>query len=270
MRVAAPKSTLKERIDEGIRPLGMFISCSDAAVTDIVGDSGFDFVVVDVEHGPISLEIAQHHVRAAEACSVVPMIRVGDNSPNTIGRFLDLGFQGIILPHVKTAEQARTFVLATKFAPDGIRGMCPANHAGRYRGRDASAFARANGGELLVGVIIESPSGVENVEEIAAVSDLDFIFFGPGDFSHEVGATDGWESPIVRSAWERVVRAAKSSEKLVMTCLLSGTDNALHRFDEGADLVIVDVDLLLFQRAVEATAGMMREPANNREAARVR
>lgn len=269
MRMAAPKSTLKARIDGGIRPLGMFVSSSDAAVTDILGDSGFDFVVVDVEHGPLSLETAQHHVRAAEACSVLPMIRVGENSPNMIGRFLDLGFQGIMLPHVKTAEQARAFVLATKFAPDGIRGMCPANHAGRYRGRDASSFARANGEELLVGIIVESPSGVENVEDIAAVPDLDFIFFGPGDFSHEVGATDGWENQVVRSAWERVVSAAKSEGKLVMTCLLSGADNAMHRFDEGADLVIVDVDLLLFQRAVEATAGLMREPAESREAAQI-
>jgi 2-keto-3-deoxy-L-rhamnonate aldolase RhmA len=255
MRAAEPKTALKSKIESGLRPRGMFVSCSDAAVTDIISDAGFDFVIVDVEHGPIGLDDAQHHVRAAEAGGTIPIIRVGEHSPNMIGRFLDLGFQGVILPHVQTAEDAIAFVLATKFAPEGIRGMCPANHAGRYRGRDASAFARREARELLVGVIVESPAGVDNVEEIAAVEGLDIVFFGPGDFSHEVGARDGWSNPIVRAAWDRVARATKREGKLLMTVLLSGADDAEQRFDEGADLVIVDVDLLLLQRAIEAAVG---------------
>lgn len=265
MRVDNPKSLVRTRVSDGLPLLGMMVSCGDPAVTDMLGASGYDFVIIDNEHGPLGLEATQHHVRAAEAFSMIPMIRVGENSPNLIGKFLDVGCQGVIVPHVDTSADAERAVAATRFAPRGVRGMCPASHAAGYRGGDTSPFTRNAERETLVGVIIESPKGVEAAEEIAAVDGVDIVLFGPGDLSHELGVVaEGWRSPLVTAAWERVVAATKDAGKLLMAMTLAGDTtadivaSAEALYAEGADLVALYVDLLLFQRLIQDLAQAKR------------
>jgi 2-keto-3-deoxy-L-rhamnonate aldolase RhmA len=255
VRISDPKSTLFNGARSRQRFLGMMVSSTDPAIVDILGEHGLDFVMVDAEHGPIDVNTAQHHVRAAEASGMIPFIRVGENSPNLIGRFLDVGFQGVILPHVDTADEAQQLVRATQFAPTGVRGMCPANHAARYSGKDTVAFTEHAEREIITGVIIESPLGVANCAEIAAIDGIDLVFFGPGDLSHELGlrTSEGWENTLLRDAWGTVRDATKDAGKLLLSVTLAdGTaDRAGWLFDEGADLVLLEVDLLLFERMVE-------------------
>lgn len=229
----------------------MIVSSSDPAITDILGGAGYDFIIIDNEHGPMGPEAAQHHVRAAEAFGMIPMVRVGENSPNLIGKFLDVGCQGIIVPHVDTAEEARKAVAATRYAPGGVRGMCPASHAAGYRGGDTSPFVRNAEEETIVAVIVESQRGVDNLEEIAAVDGIDIVFFGPGDLSYELGVVaQGWSSPLITTAWKRLLAATKAADKLVMAITLAeGTQESIRAlWKEGADLVVVYMDLLLIQK----------------------
>jgi 2-keto-3-deoxy-L-rhamnonate aldolase RhmA len=253
-----PKTVLREQISQAGRPLGTFVSASDPAITDILGGAGYDFIIIDNEHGPLGVDAAQHHVRAAEASGIIPMVRVGQNEPNIIGKFLDVGCQGIIVPHVNTVDDAERVVAATRFSPAGVRGMCPASHAAGYRGGDTTTFTRNAEEETLVGVIIESALGVANVEQIAAVEGLDIIFFGPGDLSHELGVVaEGWESVEIQEAWNKVKLATKTAGKWLMAITLAGRSNedivvsARRLFDQGADLVTLYVELLLFQGMME-------------------
>lgn len=261
MRVQQPKSNLRARIDRHERLIGTFVSSTDPAMTDIVGAAGFDFVVVDHEHGPIGHDTAQHHARSAELAGMVPFVRVGETNANLVGKFLDLGFQGVLAPHVDTAEQARKLVAATRFAPRGTRGVCPASHAAGYSGAEILSFSQDAERETIVAVIIESIKGVENVAEIAAVEGLDAIFFGPGDLAYDLEVFDqGLASPVLQEAWQTVATATREASKWLMALAIAGqTDedtvqSADGLFAEGVDLVVLHVDLLLVRRMMERLA----------------
>jgi 2-keto-3-deoxy-L-rhamnonate aldolase RhmA len=255
VRVANPKTLLRERVASNSKPLGMMVSSSDPAITDILGGAGYDFIIIDNEHGPMGPETAQHHVRAAEAFGMIPMVRVGENSANLIGKFLDVGCQGIIVPHVDTAEDARQAVAATRFAPAGVRGMCPASHAAGYRGGDTTPFVHNAETETILAVIVESQRGLDNIEAIAAVDGIDIIFFGPGDLSHELGVVaQGWTSPLITNAWKRILTAARQAGTLCAGATLHDGDekNIQRLWGDGADLVVVYIDLLLAQQSIHS------------------
>src|SRR5262249_20848313 len=149
-----------------------------------------------------------------------------------------------VVPHVDTAADAQEAVAATRFAPRGVRGMCPSSHAAGYRGGDTRPFTRNAETETVVAVIVESPLGVENVAGMAAVDGIEAVFFGPGDLSHELGVVaEGWASPLIQDAWARVAAATKAAGKWLMAITLAGESNedtvrsARDLFDQGADLV---------------------------------
>ena len=175
------KQRMLEIIAGGAQPYGIFISSRDAAVTGIMANAGFDFVQIDCEHSPISLQDLQAHVLAAEAGGMLPFVRVLQNSRELIQATLDTGVEGLIVPHVDTAEDARKAVAAARFAPKGLRGMCPANHAGGFSMEGFGDYMRRADDNIMVMHIIESRAEDTNIDEIIAVDGVDFVHFGPGD-----------------------------------------------------------------------------------------
>ena len=238
------KSKLFEIMLRGETPLGIFISSLDPTSTEIVGDAGFDYVVLDNEHGRMGRIEVENHVRAAEAKNIIPFVRVLKNSQTLIQSMLDAGAQGIVVPHIDTAADARAAVAASLYAPHGKRGMCPACHAGSYTMDDWIARSACANENVMIIPILESRKSIENIEEILAVDGIDVVHFGPGDLSADMGIDFNTQLDQLMDAWHRALQATKTAKKRMLVPYGFGFD--------GADMLIAEMELMVLHRAVSA------------------
>jgi len=152
-------SRLKSLMRDGKVAIGPFLKFTDPAVVEIAAHAGFDFVIIDSEHGPISMETAQNMVRAAEACGISPVIRVRENTPSLILRALDIGAQGVQIPQVSTKAAATAAVSASRYYPDGDRGVCRFTRAASYSAVSGPDHFATSNQETTVIVHIEGYEG---------------------------------------------------------------------------------------------------------------
>jgi 2-keto-3-deoxy-L-rhamnonate aldolase RhmA len=251
-QLPSTKKVFKEKLAHGEILLGLIVGSPDPAITEIVGVSGFDFVILDSEHSPMGPETALNHVRAAEASGIVPFVRVGEVGQSTVQKFLDIGCQGLVFPRVESAEQAAEAVSLVQFAPRGRRGMCPSCHGAWYGAHEWEAYSEASEEEVLCIVLIESNQGVENARDIAAIDGVDVIFFGPGDLSQEYGDGPGWHSARTRDAWQVVRSATEGLGTFLMTAPHPEVDSeAVYRLvDDGAHMIVYSADWVLFRKTL--------------------
>lgn len=235
------RTQLLDMIRRGEKPLGVFITSTDPATTEIMAEVGFDFIVIDGEHGPMGRVQVEDHVRAAKAGGTIPLARVLENSPTLIQATLDSGAHGIIIPHLDTPEQARAAVAACRYAPVGRRGMCPTVRSGGYNLDNWPGFVRAANENVLVIPLIESRLAVENIEEILAVDGIDIIHFGPGDLSADMGLEFPAGMGQLTTAWQRVRSAANAAGKYILSPAGLGFDDS--------DLLSAPMDLMILHQA---------------------
>ena len=197
-------------------PIGMLTASIDPALVEIVGHAGFDFVVFDNEHCPVTPELAIDMVRAAESAGVLPMVRVVANDQVLISKFLDSGVRGVVVPHMETADQVRQAIQAMQYPPRGPRGWDPSTHASRYSNDYHDRMSETLTKTLAILPIIESPKGLDNIDEILAIPEIDTVFFGPGDYSHHIGVagTDAFADAIGDAA-RRIIEAGKRAGKSI-------------------------------------------------------
>lgn len=165
------KNMLKEKLAQGVKPLGTFVGTGSAAVVECLGCAGLDFVILDNEHSPIEAETTAELVRAAERRSITPLARVREISRPAILKLLDVGVQGLIIPDVHSAEDVRRIVSYAKYAPVGQRGFCPSRKDGwgtDMPGSVADVMAHFNR-ETLVIPQCETAEALADIEHIAAM-----------------------------------------------------------------------------------------------------
>lgn len=231
------KTDILGKIGRKEQLLGVFISSMDPTSTEVMADAGFDFVVLDGEHGKCGRREVEDHVRAANQRGIIPFTRVLENSPALIQSVLDAGAHGVVVPHIDTAEQARAAVAASLYAPRGRRGMCNACYAGAYDLDAWPAHVARSDENVMVFPLIESRRAVENVEEIVAVDGIDIIFFGPGDLSAEMGLDFVRDRAALEECWVRVRDATRAAGKHLLTPMGMG-------YDDG-DMLIAPMDWML-------------------------
>ena len=196
---------------------GPFCKILDPAVVELAALAGFDFVIVDMEHGPYSIETVQQMLRAAEARGITAVVRVTENSETSILRVLDIGAQCIQVPQISTPEDAEKVVKSAMFHPKGERGMCRYVRAGEYTAIDkAEHFGRANENIVII-IHIEGVSGLENLPSILENDGIDVIFLGPYDLSQSCGVPGQVHHEKVVKRMEEAVVLAKKSGKVVGT-----------------------------------------------------
>ncbi|MEJ6479780.1 MAG: aldolase/citrate lyase family protein [Octadecabacter sp.] len=239
------------KADKTHTPFGIFISSIDPASTEIAGLSGYDFVMIDGEHSALDRQEILAHVRAAEAVGVVPLVRGLYKTQEFIQSMLDLGVAGVVLPKLETAEEARTAFAATRYAPEGTRGMCPACHDGGYSITGFGERMKRRNREAMVIPIIETRKAVENIEEICAVDGMDLIHFGPGDLSADMGLDLATEIHLLQDAWVRVRDAAHAAGKFAF--VPSGMNF------EGGDVYISSMELMQMREKLTQTVQEFRQ-----------
>jgi 4-hydroxy-2-oxoheptanedioate aldolase len=226
-----------DMMQRGEKPYGLFISSIDPAVTGIMGDAGFDYVVIDGEHGRNDRLLVEQHVRAAAASGIAPFVRILENSQPLIQATLDVGAHGIVVPHIDTAEDARRAVEASYYSPRGKRGMCPASHAGGYSMNGWIDRTRNADENVMIIPILESRKSIENIEEILAVDGIDVVHFGPGDLSADMGLDLSTQAVLLQDAWRRAFDATRAAGKRMLAPKGYGFDDA--------DMLIEPMDYLL-------------------------
>ena len=206
----------------------------DPAIIEIVGNSGFDFVILDNEHSPIEPELAGHLIRAAETSCVLPLVRVIQNDPYLISKMVDAGARGVVVPHINTADDVRKAVAALRFAPDGPRGWCPSAHTAKYSVAYWSRHSEGVSAGTSIIPLIESREAVKNIDEILAVPGVEIVLFGPGDLSHEMGVhLEGLRSAELQQAVGKGYLGRQESEHESDRLSLSRNDQGLGAIEPG-------------------------------------
>jgi 4-hydroxy-2-oxoheptanedioate aldolase len=234
-----------ERLRAGATLAGMQCFSASPVMIEAMGQGGLDFTIVDMEHCPTSLETLAHCVRAADASGIVPLARVPQLDRQLIGRALDLGVRGIVLPHA-SPDRCAAAVRSCRYAPEGERGACPVVRAAGYLPADWSAHADRTNREVLVVPLVEDPEAVEAIDSIFAIDGIDIVFLGPFDLSISMGLKGAdYRHPKLAEILDRVVAAANKRGKYVMT-----TVGATIEHEYAAALVARGVRLLSFSADV--------------------
>jgi 4-hydroxy-2-oxoheptanedioate aldolase len=244
---------LRARVLAGEATLGTFIGTASPVVAEVCAAAGFDWLLLDLEHGSGGEEQVRATVPAAAAYGVPTLVRVESHARIRAGRVLDAGAAGVMFPRLDTAEQARTAVTHLHYPPRGVRGVATYNRACRF-GLDLGALERADD-QILCMVQIESARAVEAAEEIAAVDGVDVLFVGPRDLSHDLGVPGQVTAPAFLEALEKVRLAAARHGK---ACGLLVPDGAAAeaRIAEGWTFITIGSDSTLL--ATNAMAQLTR------------
>jgi 2-keto-3-deoxy-L-rhamnonate aldolase RhmA len=206
---------MKAKLAAGEPALGLSVMIPSMQLVEIAGGLGFDWVLIDCEHGTITLETVELMVMAAEASDVTPIVRPRSSIAQDIMEVMDRGAAGVQVPHVTNAAVARAAVEAVKFHPLGRRGLAAGTRASGYGYRgSAGDFVAAANRETLVCVQIEDEAAVENIDEILGVEGVDVFFIGPSDLSQSMGYPGNPRAEPVATAIDRTLKAIVAAGKL--------------------------------------------------------
>lgn len=235
--------------------IGGWCAIPDSYCAELMGHSGYDTVVVDLQHGPLYLDAAVPMLQALSSTDAVPMARCSANSFGEINKLLDAGAYGIVCPMIDSADDARALVSACRYPPAGTRSFGPTRgflHGG------PDYFAHAND-TILVWAMIETPKGLANLEEICAVPGLDGIFVGPSDLSLALGVCPSpkWRQPPLSDALARVLAAAHRAGRLAGIFCVS-VEFAIEMRQMGFDFVVHANDASILREAAQAGVAAIR------------
>ncbi|WP_163849230.1 HpcH/HpaI aldolase family protein [Pseudooceanicola aestuarii] len=238
-------TSLKERLATGTRQIGVFLKTPAPHLVELSAAAGCDFVAPDMEHAPLDLSHVDAMVGFAGRSGIPVLPRVPGKDPALIGRLLDLGAQGILVPHVSTADQAQALVAATRF--DGGRGFSPSPRAGDYGAMGAARYKARQADHVLTALQIEDRAGLDNADAIAAVPGVDALFVGPADLSLSLGV--GLPSEALDHAIARILAAGQTAGRACGIFVADGAA-AARRLEQGFAWAIVGSDQSLLTAAL--------------------
>ncbi len=245
----------KAALEAGRQQIGLWCSLASPISTEIVAGSGFDWLLLDMEHSANDLRDIYGQLQAIMEGEAHAMIRVPSDEPITIKRILDTGAQSLMIPNIDDAGQARRAVAATRYAPRGVRGFSQAPRAARF-GRIPDYHARCEA-EIFVAVQIESRRALDNLEEIAGVEGVDGVFIGPGDLSTSLGYLGQQNHPEVVAIIEETVARITRAGKLA-GILTANEDLARRYIAAGTRFTAVGSDMGVLARQTEALAARFK------------
>jgi 2-keto-3-deoxy-L-rhamnonate aldolase RhmA len=238
-------------------PIGTWISSASPIVAEAIGYAGFDWGVVDMEHTSLDVMDVVQMLQAISATKMVPIVRLPWNDMVMVKRVLDAGATTLLFPFIQNADEARRAVAATRYPPEGVRGMAGMSRASKF-GTTPNYLRTANAG---IGVIVqlETSQSVQRLEEIAAVDGVDAVFIGPADLSASMGYVGQFTHPAVLGLMSQAAQRCKAIGKPVGT-LGSAPDVIAQYRAAGFDFMAVGSDLGLMMRGAQAVVSALRTP----------
>lgn len=252
-----PLNTFKRALAAGETQIGLFLGLANAYAAEVVGTAGFDWLLIDGEHGPNDLRSIIAQLQALAPYPVRPVVRTVDHDVARIKQLLDGGAQTLMVPMVETAAEAESLVRAMRYPPHGIRGVGTAlARAARWNGVDGY-FAKADQ-EMCLIVQIESVAGLAGLDDILKVEGVDAVFIGPSDLAASMGYLGNPGHPEVKAAVEGAIRKIAAAGKAAGVFSADPAIAAAYR-EMGASFLLVGVDALLLRNASVALADKFKQ-----------
>lgn len=245
----------RKKLHGGEAVFGPFMKTGDAAFVEATGYAGFEFAVLDMEHGPVSLQTMQNNVRAAQIARVLPVIRVRDKSPESVSQALDIGAGGVQIPQITTAEEASNAILAAKYYPQGERGVCRFVRAANYSSTERSTyFSKSN--ETLLILQLEGKKAISNLNEILEVKGYDILFIGPYDLSQSLGVPGDVTNPLVIDKITHIVGEARA-KNIIAGTFIDNTEHLALWKKLGLQYFCYSVDVGIYYEACKHLRGLL-------------
>ncbi|MEX0758371.1 MAG: aldolase/citrate lyase family protein [Tistlia sp.] len=249
--------TLKQRLQADEPLVGCFVMLPSPGVVEMCGYAGFDFVILDQEHGAAGTESLENQIRAAEASGVSALVRIPEASPSMAQHALDAGAEGLLVPHITSAEVARQIVAAAHYPPQGARGMATTSRAGRHGTVTVDDHLKRSLERTLVMLQIEDRAVLPDVEEIAGMDGVDALFIGPADLSVSLGHPGNPGHPEVAAEIDRIVATAKRVGRAKVATFARNEANAESwRKDRGVEVLCLSTTAI-FVDALKALSGAL-------------
>jgi len=236
-------NTLKKKLQRQEITIGSWITLGHTSIAEIMAKAGFEWLVVDMEHSVITLEIAQQLIQVIEGSGVIPLVRVGENNPVVIKRVMDAGAYGVIVPMVNTKKQAEAAVRAVKYPPIGTRGVGLARAQGY--GDKFDEYAATVNQESIVIAQVEHIEAVNNLESILSVEGIDGCIIGSYDLSGSLGKPGNFEDPDVLAALKKVEQTCKEMKvALGMHVIQPDYRLVMEKVAKGYNFIAFSLDIL--------------------------
>ncbi|MFY9782695.1 MAG: aldolase/citrate lyase family protein [Acidimicrobiales bacterium] len=246
-------ATLKERVRDGALMKGTFLNLGSPLVAEVLALSGFEWLLVDLEHGVRSEEALISQLLAGGAHQIPMFVRVESAQRIRVGHVLDLGADGVMFPRLNTPDEVREALSHLWYPPQGDRGVAGYNRARQF-GSDARDSATVNT-SLLALVQIETLPAIENVSSIAAIPGVDVLFVGPSDLSTSMGIAGQFDAPEFTAALDKVVDAARKAN-VAAGILAADPERVGALYERGFTFVSVASDSALLRSAATAVASV--------------
>ena len=231
---------LKKKLRKGQVCFGTFIRLGPAAV-EILGHAGWDFVVIDMEHGVFDFTNVEHMVRAARCAGITSLVRVPEPTPSYIMRVVDAGAEGVQIPQVDSAQMARLVSQAARYFPEGKRGLCSYVRAAGYSAIRPDVHMATSNDELLTVVHIEGEAAASQIKDIVETPGIDVIFLGPWDLSQSLGVPGKTKDPRVIEVMEKVIAACKK-KGIISGTFVREVGDAKRWIDLGVQYMMLSTD----------------------------
>ena len=242
-------------IREGRKQIGLWVSLTSNYAAEVVASSGYDWLLVDMEHSPNDVNMVLGQLQAIAIHGSTAIVRPPWNDTVMVKRLLDLGAPGLLFPMVQDVAEAEAAVAATRYPPHGVRGVAGAVRASQF-GRVSDYFARAND-ETCVIVQAETLSAIDQVVEIADVSGVDGVFFGPADIAADMGLLG---QHMTDPVWDVIMAAARKlmARGVPVGTLVTDPEFAAQLFNEGFTFVACGLDTHILAKGADALLAQMR------------
>ncbi len=254
------QNVLKRKLAAGQTTVGFWVTLESPSITEIAVTLGYDWVVIDAEHGHLDFKEIQDHVRVTRNTPTTPLVRIAEVQTGLVKRVLDVGAEGILVPQVRGAAEVAEAVRCAKYPPRGIRGV-GGERATRW-GMDLRTATRAADGETLVIPFMETVAAGEAIDAILDVDGVDAVFFGPADYSASAGYLGEWEGPGVA---ERLLQIKDRIRARGVPCgvMTTGVANARLRREQGFGMIGLGSDTgFLIRGSMEALQALDRQPSD--------
>lgn len=250
-------SGLKKRLAGGETLLGCFLNLGSATTAEIVGLAGYDWALIDLEHGAGDERDALAQLHALSGTPTAALVRVESEARQRANRVLDFGAHGVMFPRVDTVEQARAAVAAMRYGPSGVRGVALSHRACAYSA-EFRTYIERDAPDLLTVVQIESVQAVENADAIAAVDGTDVLFVGPTDLSYSMGILRQFESDTFVAAVRHVAECARKHGKHA-GLLMPNASEYEHYWRMGYRFIACGADSTLLNSAARAVTAQLSD-----------
>jgi 4-hydroxy-2-oxoheptanedioate aldolase len=251
-----PSNSFKRAIRNGNRQIGLWLALGDATSAELCAGAGFDWLLLDAEHGPNDLRSLLAQLQAIAPYKTHPIVRPRVGDTHLIKQLLEIGTQTLLIPMVESAEQAAGLVAAMQYPPLGVRGV------GAVLGRSSRwnripDYLKQAGNEMCLLVQIETQRGIDNLNAIASVPGVDGVFIGPADLSASMGHLGDMTHPDVLAAIERSILVIRAANKAAG--ILTGDEKLVQRYLQlGCTFIAVGADTILLSQAADRLAARFK------------